>query len=382
MGYERWIDKYKDFLVLLLKGPLPDPYDDEGKALLSVLKIMYLQNIKDEPLFCALFKETWKAEKQKWEVYFKTIIDEQTKPGQISTPGKAISENPIGPATNDTTAPARRSDIPVEQNNNVSVSDGNEVYFFTPPDIGALEKPAAVLETDSPVSAYNLQDEYLPISRLEMIKGWQYLRSPEKEGQTDKIDLPATVVKIAKENIFIEPDFLPGIKNKKGSLLLFVDCNGSMMPYHELSRRLIKTAQTMVGTSSTSVYYFHDSPTDFVFQSFLLTGPTKLKSVFLNGGLNSNSLAVIISDAGFAKDYGVPGHYEKKIELLKPFLDLVNSYCANILWLNPLPRNRWELNMTDFIKQNVLKMSSVFEAGINPFQDTIRTLLKQNSIKA
>lgn len=381
LSYERWIDKYKHFLELLLDPHIR--YDNEGDSLLSACKILYLQDIKDEDRFTQLFRTAWLEEKSKWETFFKTIEQEtEKKPEEKSNLSAELQQ----PSSEDSPPSNESEDIKKEEKkdpavqqeskNEEKIIEEKENYYFTP----SISFDSLIKDEESPkdttgIPLYNFQDEYLPINRREMIKGWQYLRRHEKGKLTNEINIYSTVKKIARENIFTEPEYLHGLRNREDAIIFFIDCNGSMMPFHELSRRLVKSARTSGGHKNAPVYYFQNAPTDYVFNEFQLTSPVKIAQALSKTNYNF-SIAVVISDVGFARGYGAPERHKIRWQQLQPFLKQLNENCAHILWLNPVPDNRWHEETAQNLKKEVLKMASIFDAGMNPFQTITRTLLK------
>ncbi|PWN58037.1 hypothetical protein [Chryseobacterium viscerum] len=380
LSYERWIDKYKLFLQLLLDSHIS--YDDEGDALLSACKILYLQDIKDEDRFTQLFRKTWSEEKSKWEAFFKTI-EQETQKEPVEKNNSSELQQPPSESSPAASEPAeikkeeKKDTISQQESKNEEkIIEEKENYYFTP----SISFDSLIKDDESPqdttcIPLYNFQDEYLPINRREMIKGWQYLRRHEKGKLTSEIDIYSTVKKIARENIFTEPEYLHGLRNREDTIIFFVDCNGSMMPFHELSRRLVKSARNFGGHKNAPVYYFQNAPTDYVFNEFQLTSPIKIAQALSKTNYNF-SIAVVISDVGFARGYGAPERHKIRWQQLQPFLKQLNENCAHILWLNPVPENRWHEETAQNLKKEVLKMASIFDAGMNPFQTITRTLLK------
>lgn len=381
LSYERWIDKYKQLLQLLFSNDIS--YDVDGSELLKVCKALFLQDIKDEQRFTELFKTYWALENRKWLDFFTTIISQKSRKGihpqiekekpLVSKKNQQESKETIGETT------TNRSGTNEQTKTITESTDEYELFYFTP-DFDLECKEDCPHHEEQEAKEYNFNDEYLPITRREMVKGLQYLRRPEKQGTTTEIDIIATTQKIAKDSIFMEPIFKPGVGNRDDTIIFFVDCNGSMMPFHELSNRLVNTAITMGGHKNASVYYYENAPTDFVFEKPQLTQPVKLTSLtpFMH---IRRSIAVVISDIGYARSFGDPERFEYRKQELIPFLDFLNNHCAHILWLNPVPANRWDKSSSDFIKQYVLRMTSIFDEGINPFQTAIRTMFKKQYLK-
>ncbi|MCD8538766.1 MAG: hypothetical protein LRY55_02655 [Leadbetterella sp.] len=114
-----------------------------------------------------------------------------------------------------------------------------------------------------------------------------------------------------------------------------------MVPFHELTDRLIISARNYGGHKELLTYYFRNSPAGYLYKRKNLTLPVKTKEV--TAVLNkSYTTAIIISDAGFARAYGSDERFESRKQSAIPFLELLKDCCAHTIWLNPMPENRWE----------------------------------------
>jgi uncharacterized protein len=390
LSYERWTDKYKLFLDQLYDGDyLTDGNDPGGEGasfnktkLLVLCKALYLQDIRDEKRFEKMFDAAFQKEID----YLQTILQSLRQQQQAA---KANEDKPVNKPDSSvlskktTRQPEQRNKtktvIEETQTQTTQQKKTTKEYYYTPPEI-KLPELLVPDTTTKPVStaAFNFQDEYLPITRREMNKAWQYLRHGEAGTVTDVVNVPATVKRLAKEAIFTEPVFVSGKRNRQDTLIIFVDCMGSMAPFHELSRRLVISAKTFGGHRNAQVYYFQNNPSSYVFGRPNLTKPFKTVEAFAKAN-HQFTTAVIISDAGFARGYGSDTRFSNRINSLQPFFSLLSSHCARTLWLNPMPENRWHKPTAAGIQQYVLKMAPLLVGnGMNSFQNTIRNLLKKH----
>lgn len=392
LSYERWIDKYKLFLLELHGGEYLRGAPARYEKLLRLVKALFLQNINDETRFEALFEEAWQKERQLLEDFFATLLisknltetDDEEKPADLNKetaagnqPGKKPDKKPKLPEDEQELADGS------ESGKAQSAGETTELkYYYNPPAIPPLVSLEQVVPSPGGAGitySFNFHDEYLPITRREMNKAWQYLRYGEPGRPTDQVDIAATVKKLASEAIFIEPVFVTGKQNREDTLLMFVDCNGSMVPFHELSRRLVASAKAFGGHRNADVFYFRNFPMGYVYRKSNLTQPIKLIEAFAKANRHLTT-AVVISDAGFASSYGISDKkFEQRMEGLKPFFDNLSKYCARTLWLNPMPENRWHKPAAEAIGEQVLRMAPVMEKGLNTFQSTLRNLAKIKS---
>jgi uncharacterized protein with von Willebrand factor type A (vWA) domain len=383
LSYERWIDKYKIFLDQLYSTAYLDRGPEDSQKLLQLCKALYLQNISDEKRFETLFYEAWKKEKSFWETTFQNLImhaqAEQAEAPPMPAAAKKEADKPAmnnNPGGNGATQkePGKQDKGSLNNKENGTTKK----YYYNPPNIPqpVLEEALPPAVTRTPAKhAFNLLDEYFLITRREMNKAWQYLRHEEKGEPTKEVNIPATVKKLARETIFTEPVFVTGKMNREDTLLIFVDCNGSMVPFHELSRRLINSAKAYGGHKYAEIFYFQNYPLGYVFERSNLTKPRKTIEAFARSNKQFTT-AVIISDAGFARGFGNEKRFEIRLTYLEPFFKMLSGHCARTLWLNPMPENRWHKPTADAIQEKILKMAPVLEKGMNTFQNIMRNLLK------
>ncbi len=409
LSYERWIDKYKLFLSQLYGSEYLQRPDDPTK-LLQLCKALYLQNIKDEVRFEDLFHEAWKVEKLSLEKFFLRLLQEgkrKAAPAEVSDvrddteAEKKTSKEDSGA---DEALPKRTESVNGSESS--WQTKKTKEYYYNPP---VIPEPEMVENAsgENEINAqrfFNYQDEYLPIQRREMNKAWQYLRRSEKGAPTGTVDIKATVNKLAREIIFTEPVFVPGKQNRQDTVILLVDCNGSMVPFHELSRRLVNSARGFGGHSKAKVFYFQNYPFGYVYQKANLTKPVKSIEAFADSN-NQLTTLIVISDAGFARGYGSDDRYQTRLAGLGTFFELIKNRCAQILWLNPMPENRWHKSTTWEIENRILmhkaallkiesnvwmdksdvqntqslriKMKTLSGSGMNTFQNAIKNMSRK-----
>ncbi|HEX6429630.1 MAG TPA: hypothetical protein VF008_18185 [Niastella sp.] len=382
LSYERWVDKYKLFLDQLYSTTYLDRGPDDPQKLLQLCKALYLQNISDEKRFETLFYEAWKRENNFWETSFRNLRmfnrEKQDEEFPLPAAAKKEADKPVtnnrggsGPTWKE---PGKQDKSPLETNKE---NGSTKKYYYNPPDVPQPIEEAAPPEVAqiSAKHAFNLLDEYFLITRREMNKAWQYLRHEEKGEPTKEVNIPATVKKLARDTIFTEPVFVTGKMNREDTLLIFVDCNGSMVPFHELSRRLINSAKAYGGHKYAEIFYFQNYPLGYVFQRSNCTKPRKTIEAFARSNKQFTT-AVIISDAGFARGFGNEKRFEIRLTYLEPFFKMLSGHCARTLWLNPMPENRWHKPTAEAIEQKILRMAPVLEKGMNTFQNIMRNLVK------
>ena len=216
-------------------------------------------------------------------------------------------------------------------------------------------------ELDRP--KYSLLTEYFPVTRRQMKQSWRYLRRPVREGPPVELDISATVEKISREGLFREPVLLPRRSNR-AEIVLLIDQDGSMVPFHALSRQLIETVSRGGLLQQTNVYYFHDYPSEYVYMDSTRLQARQVLEVLMSFDTYTNVL--VVSDAGAAR-----GHLDReRIKQTGDFIQKLAHRVRRFAWINPLPNARWA-NTT---AGEIARLVPMFDMSRRGLEDTINTL--------
>ncbi|RYY59032.1 MAG: hypothetical protein EOO05_14565, partial [Chitinophagaceae bacterium] len=77
LSYERWIDKYKLMLQAISNGHIT--FDDGWVQFRKFMKVLYLQEVRDEVMFDKLLDKAITREQAALEAYFKRTDIDKTK---------------------------------------------------------------------------------------------------------------------------------------------------------------------------------------------------------------------------------------------------------------------------------------------------------------
>jgi len=182
---------------------------------------------------------------------------------------------------------------------------------------------------------YSLMTEYFPVTLRQMKQCWRSLRRPVREGLPIELNVEATVVKIGREGILLAPVLMPPRTNRT-DLVLMIDQEGSMVPFHALSRQLLDTAQRGGRLRETSVFYFHDYADEYLYRHPALLDAQPISEVL--AAMGKQATILIISDGGAAR-----GNFdEERVKSTQKWIEQLQQsvrYCA---WLNPMPKECWQ----------------------------------------
>jgi uncharacterized protein with von Willebrand factor type A (vWA) domain len=227
--------------------------------------------------------------------------------------------------------------------------------------VQAIRQGQGHLDLERP--KYSLLTEYFPVTRRQMKQSWRYLRRPVREGPPVELDVQATVEKISREGMFREPVLLPRRVNK-AEIVLLVDQDGSMVPFHALSRQLIETVRRGGLLQRAPVYYFHDYPAEYLYLEPARLQARRVLDVLM--GFDPYTALLVISDAGAAR-----GHLDaERVEQTRVFLRKLAQHARRIAWINPLPNPRWA-NTT---AGEIARLVPMFDMSRRGLDDAVNTL--------
>ncbi|MCC5636182.1 hypothetical protein LC593_09995 [Nostoc sp. CHAB 5844] len=229
----------------------------------------------------------------------------------------------------------------------------------------AVRQTTTSISDELPNKQFLSSSEFFPVTRRQMKQNWRYLRRLVREGPAIELDIAATLDQVGRQGILLHPVLVPRRRNRV-ELLLLIDQAGSMVPFHGLSSRLAETASREGRLGKTGAYYFHNCPIDYLYQDCYQTNAEKLTSVLAR--LNkTQSVALIISDAGAARGYFNPD----RLELTQAFLNQLQQRIPHIAWLNPVPQSRWHKSTAGAIAK-LVPMFEINRSGLDAAIEVLR----------
>ncbi|MBD2194259.1 MULTISPECIES: hypothetical protein [Calothrix] len=260
-----------------------------------------------------------------------------------------IEEKPINRSTSVATATLKETNSPIASEFIQVVKDEVEV--------AQAVLHATSRDEDIPYSGFMVNTEYFPVTERQMKQIWRYLRRPVREGSPTELDVEATVNQIVSQGLLLEPVLVPRRVNK-AELLLLIDQDGSMVPFHALSRRLAETALHGGRLGKSGVYYFHNCPMEYLYEDSYHQQAELITDVVTHVCTNRTTI-LIFSDAGAARSR----YSEERYAFTKEFLEKLNKRVRYIAWLNPMPRKRWFGTTADEIA-SLVPMFEVSRRGV------------------
>jgi uncharacterized protein len=274
----------------------------------------------------------------------------------------AMAKDPIAPKSGSSSDvskekfPRREESLPLPEPETAIAPPHSSPHFAPLP-----VRPLPVLEEE----ASDLQLHF-PATRRSMTYTWRYLRRLVADGPVTVLDIEATVEQAARQGFYLAPVYRRSEVNH-AQLILLVDQDGSMMPFHRFTRDLVETAQDQDSSliETLDVYYFHNVPTGEVYQDPHCTKPVPLSQVLAD--CDSGTSVLIVSDAGAGRGY----RRMERVRATTDFLMQIKQRTALVSWLNPMPVQRWESTSAEIIAF-LVRMQPMDDVGLSQAIDVVR----------
>lgn len=173
-----------------------------------------------------------------------------------------------------------------------------------------------------------------PIKLQDVQRIWNLLKKPVRIGWDDELDVEATIEQIEREGLLADVVMRPRM-SRKAELLLLIDDNSVMTPFFAGFEPWIQAINDNRITPA-QIYRFTSYPDDYLYEWERPTRAHHLTEILPKLHRN-RTITLIISDAGAAKITYNP----ERIEGIFKFLKALSPSIRQLIWLNPLPLQRW-----------------------------------------
>lgn len=253
--------------------------------------------------------------------------------------------------------------------------------------------PAAPPGTGRADTTLVLTPQY-PLTEREIVQVWRGLRRPTRHGPPVELDVEETLHRSARLGVRVPPVLVPARRNTT-RLLLLVDRQGSMAPFHRYVEHVEQAVRRAGRLSALTVAYFHNTagaadptlldrvPDPFdpaidavlpdveplrdgtLYHDAALTSPVPLRDVL--AAVTASTGAAVISDAGAARGTLSPARLLDTVALGKALRHAAGA----VTWLNPVPAARWRRSTAEQIARHV-PMFPLTRAGMYQAVDVLR----------
>jgi len=344
-GYLLGVDEYQAALEAIVAG-----YAQNEEALLELVQILWCNSRSQQNQLVLIWKDL-QRDIQKQQDLHDNLKDRLEK--ESSKSERSQEEND-----------SRESLKPKPLAREVELQPKQEVASLP------VQAPSfTATEREGLLSLQN----YFPVSRRSMVYGWRFLRRPVADGCKNVLDIPATIQTVTEQGYYLAPVYRRRQRNG-ARLLVLVDQNGSMMPFHRFSRDLVETAQdeSLLQEENVQVFYFHNVPASHVYQDVYLTKPIPIQDVL--GQCNGDTSILIVSDAGAARGY----RRQERIQNTTRFLLQLRKRSRLIAWLNPMSRKRWVGSSAEILAY-LVPMFQMDRFGFGEAIDVLRGVAKAST---
>ena len=379
LGYRSDIDKYFDFVTLILAEDLPDTLEERKKCLYGFARFLFCERERDEPRFQQVFDNIFEKERAALDSAFVNDPEKEPTTAKNETKKSKADHRREQSGQTQFLEEEDTKEIPTPWSTKTP-----DKYLNFKAELPQLTESLQKVEVEPYDEEYVYSEDYHIISFRQMIQSWRYFRLTQAFGFSTDPDIPAMIQQVAKDGIFTEMIYQKALVNRDDSLLIFADRRGSMTPFHGLVDSLIRTARREGGHHKAQVYYFQNYPMDYVYARPYFTQPKRVDAI-LSKASQQHSYVLVISDAGAAKGHlnkgrvAATGFIENEkggYELDRDsFISKVLHLTKDVVWLNPMPRNRWKGTSAELIAQMpMIKMYSLHDSNRLGFTFAIKDL--------
>ncbi|MCG6133438.1 MAG: hypothetical protein MET45_02020 [Nostoc sp. LLA-1] len=174
-----------------------------------------------------------------------------------------------------------------------------------------------------------------PIQLSDVQVTWRLLRQTKQVGRDYELDLEATLYQIEREGIFTDVVMRP-VRVRKTELLLLIDDSLAMIPFFPALQPFIQ-AIAEARITPAQIYRFTSYPDEYLYDWQNPAQAQPLTNILPKLHRN-RTVVLILSDAGAA----TATYSQERIEGISKFLTALSPCIRQLIWLNPLPPQRWE----------------------------------------
>lgn len=339
------LEEYLAFVELLQLRP---ETLDSPPALFRACKVMWMKPGFSEVEFAQLFRES--LEKPRWEDDVPPGVAESANDsGKLLNAPRELQSQSSDPATPGMQEETIEREIKELYLNILREPSGQSV--------GAKSVEELLQERN-----FQFNSSFPGMSLRRLAIHWSRLAQWRRKGYTTEMDLEATISEVVRTGYFREIQFKRRLV-PHGKLILLVDCSPRMEVFASYLN-ILKSSLKDAGLNRLSIYSFNWLPK--VSEDRIEVLPEEGYGERINLGNNAfrissgmNTRLLVFSDAGAATGRLDLQYIEKVLELQV----LLNRLTSSIIWINPLPENRWKDSSAEYIR-NFIHMVECSEPGI------------------
>jgi uncharacterized protein len=301
-------------------------FDISIDAFLLLPKLLHKRGVPPTRAdFCFLLQKLWLKPNDDYRVF------EQNLDAFFQKEEKKAETEPDHKLRNEQEKPTDRSpsQLPPQNNDNdtgTPIPDTQEKIRITIRRTDETKHIKADRTEEKIGGHFLLKGNYFPIKENHLKQAGLYLKKTGKKRLSDEIDLTATVQAWATTGGLTQPIFEI---QKDVHVLWLIDDRGSMEAFAKMAALLTDSLQS----TKSEVFYFYNS-----FRK-VYKDRNQIKGIpFDSVPMGSNTCVFIFSDAGAAKGtMNTPRFLQNKTDF-----EHCLSRSKRVVWINPVPQNRWK----------------------------------------
>lgn len=306
----------------------------------DVCAMLWLKNKPQQDAFKAYFEE-WQQNEVNTFVKNKkeslaTEFDQDKKNTELGKTNKETLPKPEIPSLDS----SAKAETQLEADNQTPTKDSKEMVTVqwnmgkvASEDGNAWDTEGGLTERRQLTGKYIMTDNYHPFSERQLTQEWRRLQRKQVVGESREMDIKATIKHVAQQGFFDKPVMQRRLVNDY-RLIVLVDWKGSMLAFHTLSDLIVETLKETL--PKTEVWYFRNQPQEYFYGRPDWTQAIETKDWLFQLKQNPANI-LIISDGGAARGNFVT----ERLQSWWRFFKEVKPIVPNIVWLNPMPKERW-----------------------------------------
>lgn len=183
-------------------------------------------------------------------------------------------------------------------------------------------------------SDFHLTPRNLPFDPRTVLDSWRFLQRPMRQGLEYELDLNATITCITQQGYFSDV-VMRLVLNKQAELLVLVDDSNVMLPFAPALNPLVNAIEERQITPA-KLYRFTTYPDEYLYHWQQPAQAIPLASVLARMHPR-RTIVMIWSEAGATSRTLNAEHRYGLVQ----FLARLSPCLRDLIWLNPLPPERW-----------------------------------------
>ncbi|MDJ0798284.1 MAG: hypothetical protein QNJ51_15940 [Calothrix sp. MO_167.B12] len=261
---------------------------------------------------------------------FERIFDNYIQQHHAKMPTPPTPKATKTSSTDSVKPPANLPKIPPRRRQSPSNQTTGEVQVPV-----AMQNPSTSTNFEDARKNFHFIPTDFPIKLQDVQVAWRLLRKPVRIGWDYELDIEATLYQIEREGLFTDVVMRP-VRIRRTELLLLIDDSPAMVPFFPAFRPFIQ-AITESRITPAQIYRFTNYPGEYVYHWYRPSQAEPLSNLLPKLHRN-RTIALIFSDGGAATNT----YSQERIEGISKFLTALSPCIRQLIWLNPLPPQRWE----------------------------------------